>query len=103
MKEAVKDFLMMEMKVKEEHIEKLDVIRIFAPQKNNWNTLCLELESEEQVDWVMSHTRWIPAGERGQLQIKVTKYIPKQLYSRWNALQGKAFSIRKESNWTVQT
>ena len=33
----------------------------------------------------------------------MTKYVPKQLYNRWNALQGKAFSIRKDSNWTVQT
>ena len=103
MKEAVKEFLTMEMKVKEDHFEKLDIARIFAPQKENWNTVYLELESEEQVDWVMSHTRWIPVGDRGQVPTKVTKYIPRQLYTRWNALQGKAFSIRKESNWTVQT
>ena len=103
MKDAVKEFLTMEMKVKEEHFEKLDIVRIFAPQKTNWNTVYLELETEEQVDWIMSHTRWIPAGEKGQVQTKVTKYIPRQLYSRWNALQGRAFSIRKESNWTVQT
>ena len=57
MKEAVKEFLTMEMKVKEEHFEKLDITRIFSPQKPNWNTVYLELESEEQVDWFMSHTR----------------------------------------------
>ena len=34
MKEAVKEFLMMEMKVKEDHIEKLGIVRIFAPQKS---------------------------------------------------------------------
>ena len=103
MRESVKEFLVMEMKVKEEHFDKLDIVRIFAPHKMNWNTLYLEFECEEQVNWVMSHSRWIPAGERGQVQAKVTKYIPRQLYSWWNALQGKAFSIRKESNWTVQT
>ena len=103
MKESVKEFLVMEMKVKEEHFEKLDIVRIFSPKKMHWNTLYMELESEEQVDWVTAHTRWIPAGEKGQVQTKVTRYIPRQLYSRWNALQGRAYSIRKESNWTVQT
>ena len=103
MKDAVKELLTMEIKVKEDHFQKLDITRIFAPQKTNWNTVYLELESEEQVDWVMSHTRWIPAGDRGQVPTKVTNYIPRQLYTRWNALQGRAYSIRKESNWTVQT
>ena len=86
-----------------EHFKKLDILRIFAPQKSNWNTLYVELESQDQVDWVMAHAKWIPEVERGQVQTKVVKYVPKQLYSRWNALQGKAFNIRKDSNWTVQT
>ena len=103
MMESVKEFLVMEMKVKEEHFKKLDILRIFAPQKSNWNTLYVELESQDQVDWVMAHAKWIPEVERGQVQTKVVKYVPKQLYSRWNALQGKAFNIRKDSNWTVQT
>ena len=103
MKEAVKEFLMMEMKVKEDHIEKLGIVRIFAPQKSNWNTLYIQLETQEQVDWVMSHTRWIPEVEEGQVSAKVIKYIPRQLYSRWNAIQGLAFQIRKNSNWGVQT
>ena len=103
MLESVKEFLVMEMKVKKEHFEKLDIVRIFAPQKSDWNMLYVELESEEQVKWVMSHAKWIPEVEQGKLQTKVLKYVPKQLYKRWNALQGKAFMIRKESNWTVQT
>ena len=102
MKENVKEFLVMEMKVKEEHIEKLDIVRIFAPQKANWNTVYMELESQEQIDWVMSHAKWIPV-EKGKVQTKVVKYVPKQLYKRWNSLQEKAFNIRKDSNWTTQT
>ena len=103
MKEAVKEYLMMEMKIKEEHFDKLDIVRIFAPQKTNWNTVYMVLESQEQVDWVMSHTRWIPAVEKGQVQAKVMKYIPRQLYNRWDALQSYAFKIRRESNWNTQT
>ena len=103
MKEAVKEYLMMEMKIKEEHFDKLEIVRIFAPQKTNWNTVYVVLESQEQVDWVLSHPRWIPAVENGQVQAKVMKYIPRQLYNRWDALQSLAYNIRKESNWNTQT
>ena len=51
----------------------------------------------------MSHTRWIPEAEKGQVQTKVVKYVPRQLYNRWNAIQTEAFTIRKESNWRTQT
>ena len=71
MMEAVKEFMIMEMKVKEEHFHKLNIGRIFAPQKSDWQTLYVELESQDQVDWLMSHTRWIPESETGQVQTKV--------------------------------
>ena len=103
MKEAVKEFLIMEMKVKEEHFHKLDIVRIFTPQKTDWQMLYVQFESQDQVDWLLGHTRWIPEAEGGQGQSIVVKYIPKQLYKRWNALQAKAFTIRKESNWTIKT
>ena len=102
-KEAVKEFMTMEMKVKEDHFEKLNIVRTFTPQKSDWQTVYVELESKDQVDWLMSHTRWIPEAEKGQVQTKVVKYIPRQLYNRWNAIQAKAYTIRKESNRRTQT
>jgi hypothetical protein len=103
MKEAVKDFLMMEMKVKEEYFEKLGIVRIFAPQKSEWNTLYVVLENTEQADWVLYHSRYLPKVEKGHVQAKVLKYIPRQLFDRWNALQAYAYNIRKDSDWEVQT
>ena len=103
MKEVVKEFMIMEMKVKEDHFEKLDIVRIFTPQKTDWQMLYVQLESQDQVYWLLNRTRLIPEAEGGQGQSKVVKYIPKQLYKRWNALQAKAFTIRKESNWTIKT
>ena len=50
MKEAVKEFMIMEMKVKEEHFEKLDIVRIFTPQKTDWQMLYVQLENQDQVD-----------------------------------------------------
>ena len=102
-KEAVKEFMVMEMKVKDEHFHKLNIVRTFTPQKSDWQTVYVELESEDQVDWIMSHTRWIPEQEKGQIQTKVVKYVPRQLFNRWNAIQAEAFKIRKESNWRTQT
>ena len=103
LKEAVKDFLIMEMKVEEDHFEKLNIVRIFAPQKSEWNTLYVVLENIEQADWVLYHTRYLPKVEKGQVQAKVLKYIPRQLFDRWDALQAYAYSIRKDSDWQVQT
>ena len=102
-KEALKEFMVMEMKVKEEHFHKLNIVRTFTPQKSDWQIVYVELESEDQVDWIMSHTRWIPEQEKGQIQTKVVKYVPRQLFNRWNAIQAEAFKIRKESNWRTQT
>ena len=56
-KEAVKEFMIMEMKVKEEHFEKLNIVRSFTPQKSDWHTVYVELESQDQVDWLMGHTK----------------------------------------------
>ena len=103
LKEAVKDFLIMEMKVKEDHFEKLGIVRIFAPKKVDWNTLYVVMENIEQADWVLYHSRYLPKVEKGQVQAKVLKYIPRQLFDRWNALQAYAYNIRKDSNWEVQT
>ena len=67
-KDAVKEFMIMEMKVKEEHFDKLNIIRTFTPQKSDWQTVYVELESQDRVDWIMSHTRWIPEMEKDQVQ-----------------------------------
>ena len=74
MMEAFKDF--MKVKVKEEHFYKLEIVRIFGPQKSDWQTLYVQLERQEQVDWLLSHTRWIPESETRQVQNKVVKYVP---------------------------
>ena len=80
-REAVKEFMIIEMKVKVEHFEKLNIVRTFTPQKPDWQTIYVELESQNQVDWLMSHTRWIPETEKGQVQTKVVKHVPRQLYN----------------------
>ena len=46
-KEAVKEFMVMEMKVKEEHFHKLNIVRSFTPQKSDWQTVYVELESQD--------------------------------------------------------
>ena len=42
----VKSFLKCEMKVKPSEIEKLDIVRVFHPARDNWNVLYVELVSE---------------------------------------------------------
>ena len=103
MKEAVEEYLVMEMKVKKEYLEKLNIVGIFAPQKREWNTLYVQLESKEQADWVLHHKQWMVKPVDGQVMSKVVKYVPRQLYDRWDAIQAMAFNIRQAGNKQVQT
>ena len=46
----IKSYLKCEMKMRSADNEKLDIIKIFHPAKENWNVLYVELGSDFQVD-----------------------------------------------------
>ena len=53
----IKSYLKCEMKMKPSDIDKLDIVKIFPPAKENWNVLYVEFGSDYQVDMLFSHTR----------------------------------------------
>ena len=53
----VKSYLKCEMTVAPSEIEKLHIVRIFHPAKENWNVLYVEFGNEYQVDKLFSYTR----------------------------------------------
>ena len=77
----VKSYLKCEMKVRPSEIEKLDIVRVFHPAKENWNVLYLELGSEHQVDSLLYHTRVMEKRDH-----RVIRWIPSKMYQRFSAL-----------------
>ena len=53
----IKSYLKCEMKVRPHDIENLEIVRIFPPAKDDWNTLYVEFGSEHEVNKIYKHTR----------------------------------------------
>ena len=81
------------MKVRPSQIERLDIVRIFPPAKDDWNVLYVEFGSEYQVDMLMNHTRSMVKQDH-----RVIRWFPKQIYQRYRAVESLAFNIRKSLN-----
>ena len=86
----IKSYLKCEMKVKPSDIEKLDIVRIFPPAKENWNVLYVEFGNEYQVDKLFTYTRGMVKQDH-----RVVRWYPKQMYDRYRAVESVAYEIRK--------
>lgn len=89
---AVKEYLVLEMKISEEYFSRLDISNIFCGSSENWKTVYIELETSAQADWVLSH-----AGNLKKKYLTVGHHTPWQARARNEAFQSKAYSLRKES------
>ena len=88
----VKSYLKCEMKVLPSEIEKLDIVRIFHPAKDDWNVLYVEFSSEYQVNSLYSYTKVMKKDNR------LMRWVPKQMYERFSEVESYAYSIRKEEH-----
>ena len=86
----VKSYLKCEMKVKPSDIEKLSIVRIFPPAREDWNTLYVEFENQYQVDNLLSYTKGIIKKDH-----RVVRWFPKEMYDRYKAVETIAHDIRK--------
>ena len=88
----VKSYLKCEMKVLPSVIDKLDIVRIFHPAKDDWNVLYVEFGSEYQVNSLYSYTKVMRNDNR------LMRWVPKQMYDRFSAAESYAYKIRKEEH-----
>ena len=88
----VKSYLKCEMKVRPSEIEKLDIVRIFHPAKDDWDVLYVELGSEHQVDSLFSYTKGMKKDNR------VVRWIPKQMFARFKAIGHYEYNLRNEEH-----
>ena len=87
----VKNYLKCVMKILPSEIEMLDIVKVFHPAKDDWNTMYVELGSDKEVDTVYSHTRRINRQDH-----RVFPYIPKELYRRYRAAESHMYEVRHE-------
>ena len=88
----VKSYLKCEMKMLPSDIVKLDIVKIFHPDKDDWDVLYVQFGSEYEVDKVFSYTKFMKRDNR------VIRWIPKKMYHRYSAVESYAYRIRKEEN-----
>ena len=70
----VKNYLKCEMQVKPSVIEQLDIVKVFHPARDDWNTLYVELGHELEVDLLYTYTKNIMKKDH-----RVFPYIPKEM------------------------
>ena len=103
MKTAVKMYLNSEMRIKGEDYDKLNIVDIFPPTKEDWKVLYVKLESQEQAQSLYTFTQYMRKNVKDDGKPEVQLYVPKQLYSRFMAINHMAFKIREESNKMIRT
>ena len=100
-KGAVNLFLKHEMRMKDEDIEELDIVKIFSPAKDEWNTLYVELATWEMAKFLTSFTTYMRRNTAGEDRVEVIKYIPRDLFTRYKAVNAFGNKLRLESNNTM--
>ena len=102
MTETVESFLKYEMKMTQDDMSQLKIVKIFPPAKDNWDILYVEFESKEMVNFLMSFTKFMRRDVK-ENRPSILKYIPKELFTRYSAVEAAAFEIRKQSNFKEAT
>ena len=87
----VQSYLKCEMKMEPSVIGKLNIVNVFHPAKDDWNTLYIELGSDQEVDTLYTYTRNIKKKDH-----RVFPYIPKELYRRYRAAETFLYNVRHE-------
>ena len=88
----VKSYLKCEMKMLPSLIEKLNIIRIFSTARPDWNVLYVKFGSDYAVDTIFSFTK-----NMDKKDYRVIRWIPKQMYDRFRAVESLAYNLRQEA------
>ena len=87
----IQSYLKCEMKVQPSEIEKLKIVRIFYPAKEDKNTLYVEFESEFEVHKLFRYTKVMVKSDH-----RLVHWFPKELFERYSALEKVAHDMREE-------
>ena len=99
--EAIEQFLVKEMKMTRDDIKTMGVERIFAPAKDDWDTLYVKLDSEAEVSYLMAFKQYMRRGVEGVEKAEVINYIPRELFTRYKAITKIGNEARYRSGKTI--
>ena len=87
MKLLVLEYLKFEMKNTDTQL--VNIVRVFPPNKSDWNTLYAEFDTRTTTRNVYGFTRFLRDGRQ-----KLTKYIPQIFYDQFDHLSNLAYKYR---------
>lgn len=90
LKKALGEFVMDEMAMRQDDWDALEIREIFTPRGTDWRTVYLEVETEEEADWVKGHTR----NMRKEGKARVGHHVPWQARERQSGFESKAKLLR---------
>lgn len=96
LREAAREYLQEEMKMRTSEWEQLDIVDVFTPRALDFNTVYIELSSISEADAVKSLSVHLRQGQR----LCVARHVPWQARERVNALEGIAKQMRDAGNKT---
>ena len=76
-------------------------MKIFAPAKEEWSTLYVELATWEQARFLLSFTTFLRRGTTGEDRLEAIKYIPRDLFTRFKAITALGNKARIDSDKTI--
>ena len=84
------ELMNLDMKISKEDLKEMEIVRVFAPKRENAQILYCEFKQMSSVYKVYSHTRHMRRGTT------ISPYIPKEHYSRYRAMEEICYNLRKE-------
>ena len=72
-KGAVMMFLKWEMKMKQEDVDQIKIVKIFPPAREDWNILYVELATWQQAQFLLSFTSNMKRGTTGEDRLEVVR------------------------------
>jgi hypothetical protein len=94
MKSATRDFLMNELSMTDENINRLEITERVRPRNvNTRNVVYIKVKDKKAAAMLLSHSRYIDMNSNSG-KVSLEKFIPSQAFDRYKAVEAKAYNIR---------
>ena len=82
------EFLKLEMNIREDEFNTLEIKKIFPPAKEGWDKLYVEFRNQISVNTIYRYAKYLRKDQR------LVPYIPHQFYDRYRAMERIAYELR---------
>ena len=93
---AVMELMLLDMKISKTELQKMDIIKVFAPRREGSEMLYCEFRNISSAYNVYKQTRVMRRGTN------ISPFIPKEFYERYRAMQEVCYRWRKEEGYRTK-